>query len=89
MNEYLINRKGSNSANQSMQEIRPLMLIDAETMAEARQEFESTWMEEFTFYANQTVYIQDVSDLNEEEYDIAQEVDHETRQHIREGNGVY
>lgn len=84
MNEYLISRKGSNAANQSMQETCPLLLIDAETSAEAKEEFNSIWADNFTFYANQTAYVQDVADLDEEEYESAQEVDHETRSRIRE-----
>lgn len=83
--EYLISRKGSNAANQSMQDLRPLLLIEADTSEDARNEFESTWIDDFTFYANQSIWVQDVDELNEAEYDSAQEVDEENRRHIREG----
>jgi hypothetical protein len=82
MAEYLISRKGSNSANQSMCDLMPLMLIDAPTIGEAREVFESVWMSEFTFYANQTVYVQSVIELSNEEYLDAQDVDLENRRRV-------
>lgn len=87
MNEYLISRKGSNAANQSMCELMPLMLIDADTATDALEEFKSTWMDEFTFYANQPVVATNVDLFSDDEYIGLQEIDMQNRVNIVEARG--
>ena len=87
-NQWIITRTGSNTFNQSMCEELPLLILDAPTAAEAREEFNLIWSDSVTLYANQNIFIENAAHVDEDEWDALQETDYENRRRIRDGQVI-